>query len=250
MLRTARPALLAVATALAIGGCTSAVSGTPSADPAPPPTAGIGSDPVAFADRMCGAVLTVATPVHAAPDFRGMSQPRTLHRSLSDYLGTLVTAAQQSRAQLAEVGPAPVSGGDAVVRRTDTDLGSLEQALTSLKATIDSADPDDPAALVNAIGEAEELINKVGGPNVLADLASLPLVDRAVTRAAACQKLTELAGQPAGEETSAPPPAEPTTTPNPPEPTPDQSAPVHEPPNPPPAAAPGDSVPGDRQAPG
>lgn len=235
MLRTTRPALLAVAMALLIGGCTSVVSGTPTADPAPPPASGPGSDPVAFADRICGAVLTFATPVHTVPDFRSASDPRTLQRSLSDHLGTLVTAAQQSRAQLATVGPAPVSGGDAVVRRTDADLGTLEQALTNMRTTIDNANSDDAGALVAAISEAEEFINKLEGPNTLADLAALPLLDRALPRATSCQQLTGLAAQPPG---STPTPTSPPAAPDPDNPPGADPAPAAPPPEPPPAPAP------------
>ena len=51
--------LAAIVSALLLAaGCTTTVTGSPVADPAPAPTEGPGSDPVLWVDRVCGALLS------------------------------------------------------------------------------------------------------------------------------------------------------------------------------------------------
>ncbi len=118
--------MLATAVLLATG-CASTVGGTPAA--APVPSEGPGSDPVAWADRVCEAVLSFAVPATSAPDFTATSNLPAVQQTVSAYLGAVVTGAQQGREQLAEVGRAPESAGDDAVGRAQSAMEALARGL-------------------------------------------------------------------------------------------------------------------------
>jgi hypothetical protein len=147
----AGPALAVAAfivTALLTAGCTTTVGGTPVANTSPVPSEGPGSDPVAWADRVCEAVLSFTGPATSPPDFSRTSDLPAVQRAVSSYLGTVVTGAQQGQARLAEVGAAPEPGGDVAVRRAQDALGALEEDFGGVKTTVDEMDPNDPGAVM------------------------------------------------------------------------------------------------------
>jgi hypothetical protein len=176
-------------------GCTTTVAGTPAADPAPPPTEGPGSDPVAWADRLCGALLTFVRPAQAVPPVEDAPDLPSIQRALSDYLGAVVTGVQDSRTQLAGIGRSPVTGGDEATIRIEGVLRRLEQDFTNAKAKVDEADPDDPDAFVATLTEVETLLNQITAPDALADLGAIPRLDRAAERAATCRELDEVSAE-------------------------------------------------------
>jgi hypothetical protein len=183
---------LAIGTLLA-AGCTTTVEGTPAADSAPAPTAGPGSDPVPWADRLCAAVLSFAVPATSPPDFSATSDLPSVQRTFSAYLGSVVTGAQQGRAQLAAIGAAPEPAGDEVVRRVEAALGGLEEDFGSVKAAVDATDPNDRAAFLGALDQAESTLSGVAAPNPVNELATAPRLQRAAERAEQCQRLSTLA---------------------------------------------------------
>jgi hypothetical protein len=189
------PALLAVVlTALvALTGCTATVGGSPAADPAPAPTEGPGSDPVAWVDRVCGAALSFAIPATAAPDFAGMTDLPAVQRTFSDYLGTVVTGVQQGRTQLDAVGRSPVPGGDEAVGRAESALQFLEQDFAGAKTAVDTADPNNPDTFLAALTQVEATLGAITPPDPLGDVSSTPRLQRAAERAAQCQQLSTLA---------------------------------------------------------
>jgi hypothetical protein len=194
MPRSSRLAAAAfVVTALLTAGCTTTVGGAPVADSAPAPTEGPGSDPVAWADRVCGAVLSFAVPATSAPDFAKTSDLPALQRTVSSYLGTVVTGAQQGQAQLAEVGKAPEPGGDEAAGRARDALAALEKDFAGAKSTADGMDPDDPGAFMATLAQVESKVSAVDPPNPLGDLAATPRLSRAAERSAQCQRLSALA---------------------------------------------------------
>ncbi|WP_214367442.1 hypothetical protein [Pseudonocardia sp. H11422] len=194
MSRTTRLAVVAamLSTLLFGAGCTSVVAGSPAADPAPAPTEGPGSDPVAWADRVCGSLLTFTRPALNEPDFNATSDLPGIKKVLSDYLGTIVTGIQQSRTELGAVGRSPVTGGDEATTRMDGVLRQLELDISAAKSKVDAADPNDPAAFQAALTDAETTLNEITAPDALADLGALPRLDKAAERSANCQQLTAL----------------------------------------------------------
>jgi hypothetical protein len=191
-LRVLATAAFAV-TALLTAGCTTTVGGTPAANTAPVPSEGPGSDPVAWGDRLCEAVLSFAVPATSAPDFSKSSDLPALQRTVSSYLDSVVTGAQQGQAKLAEVGAAPEPGGDDAARRAQDALGTLEEDFGGFKATVDDMNPDDPEAFMGTLTQVESKVSAVTPPNPLGDLAAAPRLYRAAERSPQCQRLSALA---------------------------------------------------------
>jgi hypothetical protein len=180
------------AAALLTAGCTTTVAGTPAADAAQP-SEGPGSDPVAWADRVCEAVLSFAVPATSAPDFSRSADLPAVQRAVSSYLDTVITGAQRGQAQLAEVGRAPDPGGDEATRRAQDALRALEEDFGGVKSTVDGMSPNDPAAFLTTLAQVESKVSAVTPPNPLGDLAAAPRLYRAAERSAQCRRLTALA---------------------------------------------------------
>jgi hypothetical protein len=197
--RPRRLALVAVLSAVLLGsGCTATVAGTPAADPAPAPTAGPGSDPVLWVDRVCGSLLTFTGPALAQPQFGDTPNLPGIKQKLTDYLNSIITGLQQSRAQLGQVGRSPVGGGDEAVARINDVLTKLETDITGAKAKVDSADPDDPQAFLATITDAENQLGQISAPDALADLSASPRLQKAAAKAANCQQLSAQGSNPPG----------------------------------------------------
>ncbi len=179
--------------ALLTAGCTATVGGRPAADTAPVPTEGPGSDPVAWSDRVCGAVLSFAVPATSAPDYSRTSDLPAVQRTVSSYLDTVIAGAQQGQARLADVGRAPEPGGDEAARRAQDALRALEEDFGGVKTTVDAMDPDDPQAFMSTLAQVESKVSAVATPNPLGDLTAAPRLYRAAERSAQCQKLSALA---------------------------------------------------------
>lgn len=190
-----RSFLLAVLTSAVVllTGCASTVPGVPAADPAPAPTEGPGSDPVAWVDRVCGGVLAFATPAAAPPDFRTSADLAALKAAFSTYLGKVVAGAQQGSAQLGAVGRSPVAGGDEVVGGARDAMAKLQRDFTSAKATVDAADPNNPDAFVAALGRVQTTLNAVTAPDALAGIVALPRLGPAAERSERCRALSAMA---------------------------------------------------------
>jgi hypothetical protein len=198
MTRPTRPTLVAsvLVALLALTGCASTVPGTATADPAPPPIDGPGSDPVAWVDRVCGGVLTFAVPATAPPDFTTSADLTAVQRTFSDYLAAVVTGAEEGNIQLAAVGRSPVAGGDEAVGRTGTALQAVAADVTAAKAAVDAADPTDDTAFVAALDRAETTLAAVESPDLLTELNEIPRLGPATTRAQQCHQLAALADTP------------------------------------------------------
>jgi hypothetical protein len=194
MLATPAVAVTAfVVTALLTAGCTTTVGGTPVANTSPVPSEGPGSDPVAWADRVCEAVLSFAVPATSPPDFSRTSDLPAVQRAVSSYLSTVVTGAQQGQARLSEVGAAPEPGGDEAVRRAQDALRALGEDFGGVKTTVDGMDPSDPGAVMATLAQVESKVSAVAPPNPLGDLTAAPRLYRAAERSAQCQRLSALA---------------------------------------------------------
>jgi hypothetical protein len=184
-----RPSRLAVAVLLGglltVSGCATLVPGSPAADPAPQPTAGRGADPVAWADKVCGAVVTYTKPLVTAPDFGGADLP-TIKQRLSDFLGAAQGGVQQARDQLGQVGASPAAGGDDSVKRIIDGLTKPEADITAAKTKVDAADPANLPAFQAALDDAKNSLAQVAVPDALADLKTSPRLDKAIGQAPNC----------------------------------------------------------------
>jgi len=195
--RTTRLALVAVLSALLLGtGCTATVSGTPSADPAPAPTEGPGSDPVLWVDRVCGSLLAYTGPALTQPQFGDAPDLPSIKQKLGTYLDGIIGGLQRSRTQLGAVGRSPVGGGDEAVSRIDDVLEKLEADIGAAKTKVDSADPENPEGFLATITDAETQLGKISAPDALADLSASPRLQKAAAKAANCQQLSAQSAPP------------------------------------------------------
>jgi hypothetical protein len=182
-----------VGAALLTAGCTTTVGGSAAANSAPVPNEGPGSDPVAWADRVCEAVLSFAVPATSPPDFSQTGDLPAVQRTVSSYLGGVVTGAEQGQAKLDEVGSAPEPAGDDATRKAQEVLGALEEDFGGVKATVDGMNPNDPEGFLATLTQVETKIATVTPPNPLGDLTTAPRLYRAAERSAQCQQLSGLA---------------------------------------------------------
>jgi hypothetical protein len=192
----ARLPLALITTLALLAGCSTSVAGVPAADPAPAPTEGPGSDPVAWVDRVCGGVLAFATPAASPPDLGTSPDLAALKSAFSAYLGSVVAGAERSAGQLGAVGRSPVAGGDEVVVRAKDAMVKLQQDFTAAKATVDAANPADPDAFVAALDRVQATLNAVTAPDALTGIVALPRLGPAVERAGQCRALSALAAAP------------------------------------------------------
>ncbi|HXV93856.1 MAG TPA: hypothetical protein VD813_11200 [Pseudonocardia sp.] len=191
MRRTTRLVSLAVLLGtLLLGGCANVVQGIPSVDPAPAPTEGPGSDPVTYADRLCGALLVSVTAVQNVPDFSGAGDLAGIRRTVLDYLDTALADIRRGRDDLAAAGRSPVSGGDELARAIDEMLAGFEQQLDEVRAGIEATDPSDLQAFLAAVGELESFDADVS--TSFDELGPMPRLDRAFAAASTCQELEAL----------------------------------------------------------
>lgn len=186
--------LVLLAALLISSGCSRAVSGVPAADPAPAPTEGPGSDPVPWVGRVCSAVLSFATPATKKPDFAATADLAAVRGSVSAYLSSVATGAQQGKEQLKTVGRAPVEGGDAAAGRVRDGLDAMEQAFTGARTTIDGADLANPDAFIAMLAQMETTLNALKTPDPFGEFSGLPRLQRAAQEATDCKQLATLAG--------------------------------------------------------
>lgn len=191
-IRTLATTVLAGA-ALFTAGCTTTVDGSAAANSGPVPSEGPGSDPVAWADRVCGAVLSFAVPATSPPDFSQTGDLPAVQRTVSSYLGGVLTGAEQGQAELDAVGSAPEPAGDDATRKAQEALGTLEEDFGGVKAAVDGMNPNDPEGFLATLSEVEAKIAAVTPPNPLGDLTTAPRLHRAAERSAQCQQLSRLA---------------------------------------------------------
>lgn len=190
----ARPAVAAAAliAALLAGGCSTTVAGTPSADPAPRPTAGPGADPVVWGDKVCGALLSYYQPLSARPDYNGADLGGIKTR-LSEYLGRVSGGIGQGQAQLKTVGASPVTGGDQFAKAIGDLLSRTGGTVGQAKSDVDSANPADVAGFEGKLKAAQDKLTTIGAAQGLNQLGATPRLDKAVAAAPKCKQLNQLA---------------------------------------------------------
>lgn len=189
--RAARALLPVLLTALLAGGCAQTVAGTPAPDPAPRPTEGVGADPVAWGDKVCGALLSYYQPLSARPDYAGADLPGIKTR-LSEYLTGVKGGIDSGKKQLADAGASPVTGGDQFKTSIDNLLNRTGTTIDQARTEVDQADPNDVPGFQERLTSAEEKLRTIGAAEGLNELGATPRLDKAVATAPKCGELNEL----------------------------------------------------------
>ncbi|MEQ3550994.1 hypothetical protein WIS52_10965 [Pseudonocardia nematodicida] len=189
--RAARVLLPTLLAALLAAGCSTTIAGTPSPDPAPPPTEGVGADPVAWGDQVCGALLSYYRPLTARPDYEGADLPGIKDR-LAGYLGEVRGGIDAGSQQLTDAGASPVSGGDQFKASISDLLNRTGTTIDEARAEVDQADPNDVPGFQDRLTAAEEKLRTIGAAQGLEELGATPRLDKAVDAAPQCGELEEL----------------------------------------------------------
>lgn len=184
-------ATAAVAAVLFGAGCTTAVPGLPApagAAPAAGTAVPTETDPVAWMDKVCGALLPAMQARAEQPKIDPANPADTIAalRTYADQAGPVIDGALNG---MAAAGPSPVEGGDQAVSALTTAISGYRDALRETKTKIDTIDTSNRPALVKAFPEAVAPLSDLSKvPNPAADLASSPALTQAVAQAPRCQQ--------------------------------------------------------------
>ncbi|RJQ88531.1 hypothetical protein [Amycolatopsis panacis] len=180
--------LAALATGIGVGlaGC-----GQP---PAPAqPHAGGQSDPASradpaagWADGYCTAVSHLVRTLAGLPEI-DPSSPLQAARTASRLLSSVAGGIDRTIAGLGQVGPPPLSGGEAARAELLGELASVGARADDVRRRLDVAVGAD--ATRSALGEARSAIDAVSRLDVLKGLDATPELTAAGKRASGCQQL-------------------------------------------------------------
>ncbi len=181
-----------IATAVVLAGCSTTVTGSPAPTGAGTDSGGTAAsttDPVAWADKVCGSLLPLQHTLSTAPQVE-QSDPTATVKALSDFLGRSEAAIDQAASALDAAGASPVPGGDDVVTKIKATLATVRTSFDQAKTAIDKIDPSDPTTLITALPQAVaplQELSKLKDPST--DLKSSPEFDAAAAKAPNCQAL-------------------------------------------------------------
>lgn len=189
------PAIAVLAAALVTVGCSVAPPATPRTTSSTPAAAApAAADPAAWVDRVCAAGVTVATPAVARPEVTG-TDLAAVQKTVSTYLGGVVTGVRQGRAQLDAAGASPIPGADGALARSRSVLDGLERSIADARAQVDAADPRDPAGFAATLGRVQSGLSATQAPDALRELLAVPGVAAVAGRSTSCTRLTALAAR-------------------------------------------------------
>ena len=199
MHRTPRTALVTAALAAILlgAGCTVAVPGLPApsgASPAAGEAVPIESDPVAWMDKICTALLPAMKIRDTQPKL-DTANPRDSVAALSSYLGETTTAVDGALNGMAAAGPSPIQGGDQAVAALSSTLTAFRDAASEAKTKIDAIDTSNPRSLATELPKAVQPLTALANlPNPAGELGSNPELDQAAAQAPKCQQVNAQIG--------------------------------------------------------
>jgi hypothetical protein len=193
MPRITPPALLlpAVAAMALTGGCTTSVSGAASAD-----GAAVEPGAVAWVDQICGSLLPYVEAAGSPPKPAEAPDAATLVRDITDYLSESEQSAGAAVTGMTAAGPAPVAGGDEIVRRLRSTLETMQASLRDARTRIERVDINDRQELQREVPAAIESVERLANvPSPMADLQRNPELAQAGREAAGCQQIARVVGR-------------------------------------------------------
>jgi hypothetical protein len=192
MPRITPPALvLPVVAALALsGGCTTSVSGAASAD-----SAAAEQGAVAWVDQICGSLLPYVKAAVSPPNPAAAPDAATLVQDISNWLSESEESAGSAISGMAAAGPAPIAGGDDVVRRLSSSLETMQASFRDARTRIERVDINDRQELQREVPAAVESVERLASTSSpMADLQRNPELAQAGKEAAGCQQIAREVG--------------------------------------------------------
>lgn len=193
MPRITPPALLlpAVAALALSGGCTTSVSGAASAN-----SAAVEQGTVAWVDQICGSLLPYLKAAGSPPKPAEAPDAASLVRDINDYLSQSEERAGAAISGMAAAGPAPIAGGDDIVRRLSSTLETMQVSLRDARSRIERVDVNDRQELQREVPAAIESVERLAqAPGAMADLQLNPQLAQAGKEAAGCQQIAREVGR-------------------------------------------------------
>jgi hypothetical protein len=191
MPRTPRLILLAAVTATTLlgAGCTQTTAGTAlpvgaagGADAAPATT-----DPVAWADGVCGAMSSFNAFANEDPHVDA-ADPAAALQTLSTTLGKAIAGSDSATTALGKAGKSPVAGGDKLVADLTTAVTAAKGAFTTLKGLVDDSDANDPEVLTSLRDPVDQMQQTLDAlPDPTDDVTASPALSAAVAKAPTCK---------------------------------------------------------------
>ncbi|MEU7475153.1 hypothetical protein AB0A63_04160 [Lentzea sp. NPDC042327] len=177
--------------AIALAGCTNGGnSGTSTPTSGQPDAAA-----VTYMDKVCGAASAFAKVDKTAPKLDA-GDPAKLKAEMAAYMGQHADAFTKSAADLKQVGPSPVAGGDEAVTKMSETFTALGTLFADAKVKIEQADANDATGGLQAAGEAISKLSELADP--LRDLKAVPELQKAAQSAQKCQEMQRLGAAPTG----------------------------------------------------
>lgn len=169
-------AAIAAAASTALAGCSSGPS----------------TEAVAWTDGVCGAMLKFTTVATTPPNIDQSNLGKTV-QGLTAWLGDTSNAVQSSIDSLHSLGRSPVEGGDEVVTKLDSTLGSIKNSFDSARSTLAAVDPNDPVAAGTALNGAVTALQGLGNLDT-SSLNSNAALNAAAAQAPNCKTLNSSTG--------------------------------------------------------
>jgi hypothetical protein len=191
MPRITSPVLLlpAIAVLVLSGGCTTAVTGAATAD-----TAEQGA--VAWVDQICGSLLPYVKAAVTPPKPAEAPDAATLVRDINNWLSVSEESAETAISGMAAAGPAPIAGGDEIVRRLSSNLETMQASFRDARARIERVDIRNRQELQREVPAAVESVERLASTSSpMADLQRSPELVQAGKEAAGCQQIAQEVGR-------------------------------------------------------
>lgn len=114
------------------------------------------TDPVAWADEVCGSLLTGAKKLVKRPKISHRSA-QAFQRDLSSAVDDFIDGIDGMISGLREAGDPPVQDGRRWAGQMRDALGKVRKVFVSMRSTIDSADTDKPVAFAAAMKKVSRI---------------------------------------------------------------------------------------------
>lgn len=181
-------AALVAATGLALAGCASDPVPTAPA-PEPTPTVTMEEETVNWTGTVCSALIPVVEAVRTppAPD---LADPAATQRAYSSYLDDARQQAERALEEINAAGPPPVEGGEQLAQDVRDQVADMRDDLAEARAQVDRADPNDPAAIGQAVAAAGNVLGSLGNSaQAVSAISGDPRLAPAFREAPSCAQL-------------------------------------------------------------